>query len=103
MRKDDVRDLRVVTNLRTSHAKVVEQLGLASIGPDDSWLGRIIDPLGQPLMHCPQRVHASKSMPCRAAPKVSATPRSLAAARSQSSCSPCTGLRVAPSQDSARA
>ncbi|THV13469.1 FadR/GntR family transcriptional regulator [Rhizobium rhizophilum] len=32
MRKDDVRDLRVVTNLRTSHAKVVEKLGLAIVG-----------------------------------------------------------------------
>lgn len=32
MRKEDVRDLRVVANLRTSHAKVVEQLGLAIVG-----------------------------------------------------------------------
>jgi DNA-binding FadR family transcriptional regulator len=32
MRKDEVRDLRVVTNLRTSHARVVEQLGLAIVG-----------------------------------------------------------------------
>lgn len=32
MRKEDVRDLRVVANLRTSHAKVVNQLGLAIIG-----------------------------------------------------------------------
>jgi DNA-binding FadR family transcriptional regulator len=32
MRKEDVRDLKVVANLRTSHAKVVEKLGLAIVG-----------------------------------------------------------------------
>ncbi|MCZ8179662.1 MAG: FadR/GntR family transcriptional regulator [Rhizobium sp.] len=32
MRKDEVRELKVVSNLRTSHAKVVEQLGLAIVG-----------------------------------------------------------------------
>lgn len=32
MRKDEVRDLRVVINLRTSHARVVDQLGLAIVG-----------------------------------------------------------------------
>ncbi|MDQ0423030.1 DNA-binding FadR family transcriptional regulator [Peteryoungia aggregata LMG 23059] len=34
MRKEEVRDLSVVTHLRTSHAKVVEQLGLAIVGGD---------------------------------------------------------------------
>ena len=32
MRKEDVGELKVVSNLRTSHAKVVEQLGLAIVG-----------------------------------------------------------------------
>jgi DNA-binding FadR family transcriptional regulator len=32
MRKEDVRDLKVVANLRTSHAKVVDTLGLAIVG-----------------------------------------------------------------------
>ena len=32
MRKDEVRDLKIVTNLRTSHARVVDQLGLAIVG-----------------------------------------------------------------------
>lgn len=32
MRKEEVRELTVVSNLRTSHAKVVEQLGLAIVG-----------------------------------------------------------------------
>lgn len=32
MRKEEVRELKVVSNLRTSHAKVVEQLGLAIVG-----------------------------------------------------------------------
>lgn len=31
MRKEDVRDLKVAANLRTNHAKVVEQLGLAIV------------------------------------------------------------------------
>ncbi|SIQ92110.1 transcriptional regulator, GntR family [Rhizobium sp. RU33A] len=41
MRKEDVRELKVVSNLRTSHAKVVEQLGLAIVG------GRFA--IGEPL------------------------------------------------------
>ncbi|MDH4413858.1 MAG: FadR/GntR family transcriptional regulator [Rhizobium sp.] len=32
MRKEEVRELKVVSNLRTSHSKVVEQLGLAIVG-----------------------------------------------------------------------
>jgi len=32
MRKDEVRDLKVVTHLRTSHARVVDRLGLAIVG-----------------------------------------------------------------------
>ena len=31
MRKDEVRDLRIVANLRTSHARVVDQLGMAIV------------------------------------------------------------------------
>jgi DNA-binding FadR family transcriptional regulator len=32
MRREEVGELKVVSNLRTSHAKVVEQLGLSIVG-----------------------------------------------------------------------
>lgn len=41
MRKEDVREMKVISNLRTSHSKVVEQLGLAIVG------GRFA--IGEPL------------------------------------------------------